>query len=169
VVAVIGRNVAILVVCVPLACATGRGAREPIEVPHGEIPPTPRDADVIVHLSRFRFGGDGTVRESAARLEGHVERPWTVERLAAFSAATLDCEQRAAAVYLLAASRDPMGLQVVGNALEDREARVRVAAAEGIVFYWIGELYGGSNAEGMLSDAWDWWEERKATLTRPRR
>lgn len=135
-------------------------ASEPTTLYGADLPPTPHGQDVTRHLAQFHFSGEQRVRKMTERLAGHVQRPWTVERLAAFSAAAVDAERRAAAVYLLAASRDPTALRVVGNALGDQDSGVRVAAAWGIVLYWIGEMHGGGNAESVLSDAQEWWQGR---------
>ena len=173
VVHVVARTLPILGVFAQLGCST-----EPIEnaPPPGreflggaDLPPTPHNEDVIRHLARFHFSGESLVEDEVKQLDGYLQRPWTVERLAAFSAATLETERRAAAVFLLAASRDPTGLRVVGNALDDREPEVRVTAAWGIVLYWIGEVSGGGNAETVLTKAHEWWQDRKATLQDPQK
>jgi len=127
------------------------------------IPPTPDGKDVIVHLARFRFGDEQRVRDLAARLEGEIPRPWTVERLAAHFAAAQKREHRATLIYLLAASRSSFALRIVGNALRDEEPVVAIAAAEGIEFYWIG-VSGGGSADAMLQNAEEWWRERSAAL-----
>jgi hypothetical protein len=129
-----------------------------------EVPPTPSGVDVIEHLARYRVGDEEWVRAYAEKLEGYVERPWTVERLAAAYAWTLNTERRAALAYLLAASRHVNGLRAAGNAFHDRDPAVGMAAARGIELYWLEEnvTYGG--AEHLWRAVSRWWNERRTDL-----
>ena len=129
------------------------------------IPPTPCGGDVEEHLSRFRTGDEQRIQDVAARLAEHVDRPWTVERLAANFAAALAEQRRADLVYLLAASRDPMGMRVAGHALSHHDPSVALAAAEGIERYWIEVKEGAmGNLESMISASRSWWQRRRSAM-----
>ena len=131
------------------------------------MPPTPDEEDVAEHLARFRTGDESHIEEIGRRLEGRVPRPWTVERLAAHAAASLDEREHADLVYLLAASKSPMGLRVAGLALDHRDLEVRMAAARAIEGYWI-EVKSAVNAETMWLDAKELWQSHRDRLRDPR-
>jgi hypothetical protein len=135
------------------------------------VPPTPGNEDVAQHLAKFlsgkewwRLGGGRWQLEAVAqRLDGHVPRPWTVERLAAYAAASLDPQERADLVYLLAASKSPLGLRVAGLSLDHDDLDVRLAATEGIASYWIEfDVAGGT--EQVMDAAQAFWQSHRDRL-----
>jgi hypothetical protein len=101
------------------------------------------------------------IAEVTNRLHGRLSRPWTVERLAASFAASVDSDYRADLVYLLAASRTPAGLRVAGEALSSPELSVRVSAAEGIYLYWLPvKVMGGTETTILAAEAF--WATQQA-------
>jgi hypothetical protein len=149
------------------------------EVTRTSVPPAPPGADVLEHLARFTGSmevggrrpkyGDYDLERAEKTLEGRLLRPWTVKALMKHYAESSDphpghsdWEARAALIYLLAASRRPEALPLVGDALHDESLDVYVAATMGILQYWYeGPVPGDDNLEGMVPRARKWWSERK--------
>ena len=144
-------------------CAAPEGASTPTPVYAARVPPTASDEDIARHLARFETGDEPRLDEIRRRLDRLVPRPWTVERLAAYAAASLYPEEHADLVYLLAASKDPLGLRVAGLALDHRDLEVRVAAAEGIATYWI-EISVAGGLEQVMDAAQAFWQGHRDGL-----
>jgi hypothetical protein len=145
------------------------------------VPPTPPRADVLAHLKRFPGTetvdvdgqarrpeyGDLRLEEAESTLRGKLPRPWTVDALIEAYRKASDPESksdlegdvaRAALLYLLAASRSPQALPLVGEGLSDESLEVRVAATEGINTYWNPELLSIGGLEGAMMHARAWWD-----------
>lgn len=144
-------------------CATRSGAGTPAPIVASDVPPTPADGDVARHLAQFVTGDERHLEEITRRLDGDVPRPWTVERLAAYAASSLDAREHADLVYLLAASKDTLGLKVAGLALDHDDLEVRVAAATGIEMYWLESGVAGG-LEQVMDAAREFWEARRDRL-----
>lgn len=153
----------LLAVVVLSGCAARDGARTPIPILADRVPPASRDEDVARHLADYMTGDESRIHGIEGRLNLLVPRPWTVERLAAYAAASLDPQEHADLVYLLAASKDLLGLRVAGLALHHPDLEVRMAAAQGIELYWI-EVKGGGNAETTWLDAEAFWKAYRDRL-----
>ena len=151
------------------SCTTsdGEGASPPALRMPFEVPPTPDNEDVAQHVAKFvtgdewRLGSQWRLQEVQRRLEGHVPRPWTVERLAAYAAASVDPKERADLVYLLAASKHSLGLRVAGLSLDHDALVVRTAATEGIALYWLEtDVAGGT--EQVMDAARAFWQDYRS-------
>ena len=150
-------------------CAAQDGAGTPAPLLPSDVPPTPENEDVARHLARFvtgdewRLGSQWRLEAVTQRLDGRVPRPWTVERLAAYAASSLDAQELADLVYLLAASKSPLGLRVAGLSLDHADLKVRTAATAGIAMYWIEfDIAGGT--EQVMDAARAFWESRRDRL-----
>lgn len=159
------RLLALLISAGACSCAeeeSARTRREPT-LDFTTLSAAPAGRDVVDHLERWHVD-DAAVTTSVQCIRGHVERPWTVERLAAARAAAADVQLRAALVYLLAASRDGIGLRVAGKALSDPDPEVAISAALGIKTYWIGPLPPNWSSEDLLAETESWWRQRLAQM-----
>lgn len=148
------------------------------------VPPAPPHADVLEHLRRFPGSewvtengrkrqpeyGDLRLEEADGALSGKLPRPWTVKRLMEAYRRAMDSEgelelhdetARSALITLLAASRNPLALPLVGAGLGADSLDVRVAATEGINTYWDPEPLGEGGLEDAMLRAQAWWDARQ--------
>jgi len=159
----------ILVMLMTIAACAGPASDElsgspATEVYLNELPPAGWSQDVMAHLSKFKIGTQCCIEDSAKAIEGKVERPWTVERLAAAYACTLDPSVKGHLLYLLAASRNPKALVAVGSGLSNPSPDVQFWATIGIDNFWMEHPVTASADARMYIEACKWWAERAPKL-----
>ena len=96
-------------------------------------------------------------------LKDHA-KPWTVRKVLAWYKQARDAKTRAHLLRVLAASRHPKAAIELGEALNDSELEVRVAATYGLLDYFWPTLAPTGGTEVHMAAAAKWWRENRRRL-----
>jgi hypothetical protein len=102
--------------------------------------------------------------EKAEEVFRNRPRPWTVERVLVWYASDTDVTARSLDLRLLAASRDPRGAVMLGEALDDAVFEVKIAALDGLADYFVGvgQVCCGSEQKAIVVHKW--WQQHEGEL-----
>ncbi len=108
--------------------------------------------------------GDQYLEQAVERLKNYSQ-PFTVSKVISWFSKAKDEKIRVALLRVLAVSRDPRGAIVLGNSLKDDSVDVRIAAAYGLMDYFLPSITDGGSEQQMIAVE-EWWEGNRERLER---